>query len=1079
MRRLFPLLSVCAGLAAACPAVGDDRGAGPAVRNVHPFARERPEVLAADARRLGKLDHGVRLFFQPELGCARCHVPGTSGTCLGPDLSRESRRRSAAELVEAVLDPSKVVSKGYETVTVATTDGRTLTAVLAEERPDALVIRDPAQDGRRVVIPRAKVEDRRLGGPSLMPAGLANLLGTRYDFLDLVRYLIEVTEQGPARALELRPSPWDLALPPLPDYERNLDHAGLIAALDERSYRAGETIYQRACVNCHGTKDRPGSLPTSLRFASGTFKNGADPYAMYQTLTRGYGQMVAQSWIEPRKKYDVIHYIREAFLKPFNPSQYVAATPDYLARLPKGTAVGPTVADVEPWAHSDYGPSLMLTVEVGEGKASPNIAYKGIAVRLDPGPGGVAKGMRWVVYDHDTMAVVGAWSGREFVDWEGINFNGKHEVHPKAVGRVHVANPVGPGWADPETGTFDDPRMRGRDGRPYGPMPRRWTRYKGLYHHGGRVVLAYTVGDADVLESPGVEVDGSGNAIVFTRTLNVGRSARDLAVRVGAGGTAVALSSTTADGRVRVARRDVGTVVEIPAAATPVSLKVLFGDDPESVEAAAARKAPPESLEALTRGGPRRWGEALSTLPVTGVDSGPFASDVLTTPVENPWACQVRLSGFDFFPDGRRAAACTWDGDVWTVEGVDDLSRPLIWRRVASGLFQPLGLKIVGGAVFVGCRDQIVILRDRNGDGETDFYECFNTDHQVTEHFHEFAMDLQADAEGNLYYAKAARHGKTALVPQHGTLLKVGKDGSTTEILATGFRAPNGACLNPDGSYFLSDQEGHWIPKNRINRVVKGGFYGNMWGYHGVTDPSDRAMEQPLCWITNAFDRSPAELFWVTSDRWGPLKGSLLSLSYGYGKVFVVPFERVEGQVQGGMCELPVAPFSTGVMRGRFHPGNGHLYLCGLYGWAGNQTQPGGFYRLRATGKTFHVPVGLAARRQGVDLTFSAPLDRASTTDKSRYAVRVWSLKRTANYGSPHLDETPLSVKSSSLSADGRTVSLEIPDIRPTMGMQIVFDLKGAGGEPVFGRVHNTIHHLREPTVESRNSSADDADVRR
>src|SRR6185312_12397981 len=104
------------------------------------------------------------------------------------------------------------------------------------------------------------------------------------------------------------------------------------------------------------------------------------------------------------------------------------------------------------------------------------------------------------------------------------------------------------------------------------------------------------------------------------------------------------------------------------------------------------------------------------------------------------------------------------------------------------------GLKVVNGRIYVSCRDQIVLLRDLNGDGETDFYENFNSDHQVTEHFHEFAMDLQVDAEGRFYYTKAARHGLPALVPQHGTLLRVDRDGRRTEILATGFRAPNGVC---------------------------------------------------------------------------------------------------------------------------------------------------------------------------------------------------------------------------------------------------------------------------------------------
>ena len=44
---------------------------------------------------------------------------------------------------------------------------------------------------------------------------------------------------------------------------------------------------------------------------------------------------------------------------------------------------------------------------------------------------------------------------------------------------------------------------------------------------------------------------------------------------------------------------------------------------------------------------------------------------------------------------------------------------------------------------------------DTNGDEEIDFVECFNNDHQVTEHFHEFAMGLQTDEAGNFYYAKS------------------------------------------------------------------------------------------------------------------------------------------------------------------------------------------------------------------------------------------------------------------------------------------------------------------------------------
>src|SRR5262249_49881138 len=270
-----------------------------------------------------------------------------------------------------------------------------------------------------------------------------------------------------------------------------------------------------------------------------------------------------------------------------------------------------------------------------------------------------------------------------------------------------------------------------------------------------------------------------------------------------------------------------------------------LADDRDRLHAFAKTATPAISLEAFTKGGPRRWRETLTTKVALGADGEAFAIDVLALPVGNPWNCQLRLTGFDFFADGRRMAVCTWDGDVGLVGGLDAPEKGLTWQRIASGLFQPLGLKVVSEKVHVSCRDQIVILHDLNGDGETDFYECFNNDHQVTEHFHEFAMGLQTDDPGNFYYAKAARHALPALVPHHGTLLRVSKDGSHTDILATGFRAPNGVCLNPDGTFFLTDQEGHWIPKNRINRVEPGGYYGNFWGYHDVTDLSDEAMKQP------------------------------------------------------------------------------------------------------------------------------------------------------------------------------------------------------------------------------------------
>lgn len=1252
------------------------------------------EQLAVEAKELGDAKRGAILFYQPHMACRSCHAMDDQAKH-GPDLTQWVKLPSDADLVDAILAPSKLIREGYEAISILTVDGKVITGRQVESTPTQVVLQELTGAQQRYTIKVDDIEEQTSGKQSLMPAGLANQLSGRQQFLDLVRYLMEVRDGGRIAARNLEPAPHLYAVKPVPEYEERIDHAGIITDLNETSFKRGQAIYQRVCANCHGTHDQPGSLPTSPRFASSKLKNRIDPYGMYQTLTHGFGMMQPQGWMVPQQKYDVIHYIREAYFKKDNPSQYFKVDETYLKSVPQGDFRGPDPSPMTPWITMDYDRSLINTYEVGSDGS--NFAYKGIATRLDDGAGGVSRGNRWMIFDHDTMRMAAAWQGKGFIDWQGIHFDGKHGVHPHVVGKVLAENKTAPGWANPENGSFEDPRVVGRDGRHYGPLPGSWAKYHGLYRVGNQRVISYRVGQAEVLEMPDLLVD---SPAVFARHFDIGSHDRPLTLRVADipgdrsglaklekwnddgsayvvhaadeaklesdslafdgsafaqfqsgdtfemtksdfsitarirtkhGGTILAqttpgpkwvpngkaffvrggrlcydigwvgvvtsgkrvddgkwhdvamtwdkasgIASLWIDGKLdqqkelrpkqslkdsvvrigyaspnfpdpsyfqgeieslrffseKLSPRIIEDPVKVPQ---PVALwisdalpkghllnksgkmseaEIIRGAAPENSPnflVTGLKNPPPEShfritgqsllldlpasdeatrftlwftssekpedvdqvvnavkltandepdLHAATKGSPARWPEVIETKTVTGKNDGPFAADVLTLPDANPWNAQVRLTGFDFYPGGDRAAVCAWDGDVWLVDGLTAKDGTLRWRRIAAGLFQPLGLKIVNGAIYVTCRDQIVILRDLNGDLETDFYECFNNDHQVTEHFHEFAMGLQVDDDGNFYYAKSARHALTAVVPHHGTLLRVSPDGSHTDVLATGFRAANGVCLNPDGTFVVTDQEGHWNPKNRINWVEEGGFYGNMYGYHNVTDESDEAMDPPLCWITNEFDRSPAELLWVPEDCWGSLGGSLLNLSYGYGKVYVVPFESVDGLKQGGMCELPLPQFPTGVARGRFSQNDGQLYVCGMFAWGSNQQQPGGFYRIRRTEQPVHLPVGLKASTDGMQITFSDTLDHTSATNPESYAITAWDLKRSKNYGSKHYNERAWNVSEAKLSEDGRTVTLTIPDIEPTWGMEIRCFLKSIDGAPVEVRIHNTIHKL-------------------
>ncbi len=866
----------------------------------------------------------------------------------------------------------------------------------------------------------------------------------------------------------------------LADYEKNLDHAELITSREEGRMERGERVYNNNCINCHGTPDIEGSIPLSRKFWSEPFKAGKDPYSMYQTLTRGQGSMPPQVTLTPQEKYDVILYIREHFIRSDNKQAYFHVNEAYLSHLPEGSTTGPAAKPYHPWSDMDYDNFYINTYELADAETGPeryhspgpppfsdenylknNFAYKGIAVRLDEGTGGVSAGNTWMIFDHDLMRIAGGWTGEGFIDWEGILLNDRHETYPRTVGKLHFETPVGPAWANPATGTYEDPRYKARDGRRFGPLPKAWANFKGIYHHDDKIIIAYSVGNANILERLGMEEHGQ--ETVFTRTLNISPSSRPLQMRVAPDSIPVALTGQGAT----LEKAEGFTVLKVPQGRQAQIKVYIAKTGVENLEAFAKSAAAPESLAQYTKGGKTRYPQQLTTTITPGKEEGPIAVDQLTPPFDNPWKSRMRLSGIDFMKDANKAVVCTVDGDIWTITGLTDNTGQLTWKKIGTGLFQPLGIKVVNEKIFVTCRDQLVLLRDFNGDGETDFYESYNHDHQVTDHFHEFAMGLQTDQQGNLYYAKSGRHAREALVPQHGTLIKVSKDGSTSEIIATGFRAANGVCINPDGSFIVTDQQGFWNPMNRINWVEgKGKFYGNMWGYDPPQDTSRAAMEQPMVWVDMEFDRSPSELIWVDSKEWGPLNGSLLSLSYGYGKVQLVLPEEVGQQKQGGVIDLPGIKFMTGVMRGRFNPEDGQLYACGMSAWGTNQMMKGGgLYRLRYTGKPLPVPIQFSTEEAGVKLAFATSLNPEKVSNPANYEVKTWELKRSSEYGSERYNVRTLSVAKADISEDGKTVMLNLPDIAPVDVMTIRYKLADTEGNPMEGTLQNTIHALKPASM--------------
>jgi len=142
------------------------------------------DSLAAAARQEGDAARGAIVFYQPHTTCAKCHVMDGAPNGLGPDLTALPQETSDRQLVESLLEPSKTIRKGFELTTVATRDGRTISGLVVGSNEGRIVIRELSQPAQVVAIVRSDIERQSISGTSAMPAGLANQLASRQQFLD-------------------------------------------------------------------------------------------------------------------------------------------------------------------------------------------------------------------------------------------------------------------------------------------------------------------------------------------------------------------------------------------------------------------------------------------------------------------------------------------------------------------------------------------------------------------------------------------------------------------------------------------------------------------------------------------------------------------------------------------------------------------------------------------------------------------------------------------------------------------------------------------------------------------------------
>ncbi len=107
----------------------------------------------------GNRERGELLFRHSRgAGCFKCHSLDAKTNGFGPNLSNIGLRSNAPHIVQSIVDPSEIITEGFNQLTVVTDAGQVYSGVLLEE--SGLMLSLGQSSGEQVDIPKSLIEER-------------------------------------------------------------------------------------------------------------------------------------------------------------------------------------------------------------------------------------------------------------------------------------------------------------------------------------------------------------------------------------------------------------------------------------------------------------------------------------------------------------------------------------------------------------------------------------------------------------------------------------------------------------------------------------------------------------------------------------------------------------------------------------------------------------------------------------------------------------------------------------------------------------------------------------------------------
>jgi hypothetical protein len=414
----------------------------------------------------------------------------------------------------------------------------------------------------------------------------------------------------------------------------------------------------------------------------------------------------------------------------------------------------------------------------------------------------------------------------------------------------------------------------------------------------------------------------------------------------------------------------------------------------------------------------------------------------------------LEVGGMCFASDGS-LMICTRRGEIWAYK----TGR---WQLFASGLDEPLGMvESKPGQFYVGQRPEFTRITDTDLDGRADLYETITDAWEYSGQMYEWTFGPALDKDGNLWGALSAwffprfiyehlPYSGWEVPPPPGWIpnpktawrswiFRVTPQGDFTPW-AGGVRSPNGLGFSPAGELFLAENQGEYIASNPIYHVQKGDFFGfptALFWDKTVEDPfalpinelNQRRKVGAIQLPYGAMGQSITQPVWdSTRGKFGPFSNQIFIGDQIKCTVMRCVLETVDGQWQGAGFPFR-AGFQCGNNRLAFAP-DGSLYAGQTdRGWGSIGGRPFGLQRLVYSGDLPFEIATMNLTTNGFRLNFTKPVDAAAAGDPAIYSWEHFHYHFHRLYGSPQVAITPVKATRATVAADGRSVSLALPEL--------------------------------------------------